>query len=85
MFIHTAPRTFVQVPGGCGRLGSRAVVVWEAAEPGVGSVGTMVASIIMYSLSQSLLSSWKIRSKTPLFAPSPETLMDRFPGAETLR
>ena len=39
MFIHTAPRTFVQVPGGWGRLGSRAVVVWEAAEPGGGSVG----------------------------------------------
>jgi hypothetical protein len=33
MFIHTAPRTFVHVPGGWGRLGSRAVAVWEAAEP----------------------------------------------------
>ena len=39
MFMHAAPRTLVQVPGGWGQLGSRAVVVWEAAEPGGGSVG----------------------------------------------
>src|SRR5229473_5299843 len=40
----------------------------------------MVASIIMYSLSASLANSWKIRSKTPLFAQRP--LMHALPIAE---
>ena len=40
MFIHTAPRTFVQVPGGWGRLGSRAdgnAIAEAVAKPMSGS------------------------------------------------